>query len=67
MLQVVNDCVEAEAWLREKKQQQDSHPKYATPVLSSAEVLKKTQTLDGYLPFNILSLFTVLGKIKFYS
>ncbi|KAE7997427.1 hypothetical protein FH972_002065 [Carpinus fangiana] len=45
---VVNECVEAEAWLREKKQQQDLLPKYATPVLSSVEVLKKTHTLDGF-------------------
>lgn len=35
--------------MREKKQQQDLLPKYATPVLTSAEVGKKAQTLDGYL------------------
>ncbi|KAK7842696.1 regulator of telomere elongation helicase 1 like protein [Quercus suber] len=44
--QVLNECVEAEAWLREKKLQQDSLPKYVTPVFSSADVLKKTETLD---------------------
>ncbi|KAG6727918.1 hypothetical protein I3842_02G148100 [Carya illinoinensis] len=45
---VVNECVEADAWLREKKQLQDSLPKYASPVLPSADVLKKTQALDGF-------------------
>ncbi|XP_021731972.1 heat shock 70 kDa protein 14-like [Chenopodium quinoa] len=43
---VVNACVEAEAWLREKQQQQDALPKYATPALRSADVLKKTEELD---------------------
>lgn len=41
--------MEAEAWLRERMQLQDSLPKYADPVLSSADVLKKAQALDGYL------------------
>nr|POE50995.1 heat shock 70 kda protein 15 [Quercus suber] len=45
---VLNECVEAEAWLREKKLQQDSLPKYVTPVFSSADVLKKTETLDRF-------------------
>lgn len=45
-LQVLNECVEAEAWLREKKQHQDSLPKHATPVLFSADVRKKAETLD---------------------
>uniref|UniRef100_A0A803LNB5 Uncharacterized protein n=1 Tax=Chenopodium quinoa TaxID=63459 RepID=A0A803LNB5_CHEQI len=43
---VLNACVEAEAWLREKQQQQDALPKYATPALRSADVLKKTEELD---------------------
>ncbi|XP_038898913.1 heat shock 70 kDa protein 15-like [Benincasa hispida] len=43
---VLNECVEAEAWLREKKQHQDSLPKHATPVLFSADVRKKAETLD---------------------
>jgi hypothetical protein len=69
MLQVLNECVEAEAWLREKKQQQDSLPKYATPVLSSVEVLKKTHTLDGYLSYFLyFNLIYLVGKeIEFYS
>lgn len=45
---VLNECVEAEAWLREKKQNQDSLPKHATPVLFSADVRKKAETLDRF-------------------
>ncbi|KAL2493089.1 Heat shock 70 kDa protein 14 [Abeliophyllum distichum] len=45
---VLNECVEAEAWLREKKQQQDALPKYATPVLLSANVRKKAEALDRF-------------------
>ncbi|TYH02012.1 hypothetical protein ES288_A09G104900v1 [Gossypium darwinii] len=45
---VLNECVEAEAWLREKKQQQDQLPKYATPVLLSADVRKKAEALDRF-------------------
>ncbi|GFY97025.1 heat shock protein 91 [Actinidia rufa] len=45
---VLNECVEAEAWLREKKQQQDMLPKYATPVLLSAEIRKKAEALDRF-------------------
>ncbi|GMI82066.1 heat shock protein 91 [Hibiscus trionum] len=45
---VLNECVEAEAWLREKKQQQDQLPKYATPVLLSADVRKKGEALDRF-------------------
>ncbi|CAH2068019.1 unnamed protein product, partial [Thlaspi arvense] len=43
---VLNECVEAEAWLREKKQQQDTLPKYATPALLSADVTSKADALD---------------------
>ncbi|KAG5572635.1 hypothetical protein H5410_062401 [Solanum commersonii] len=43
---VLNECVEAEAWYREKKQQQDALPKYANPVLLSADVRKKAEALD---------------------
>ncbi|KAL6285760.1 hypothetical protein ACE6H2_010150 [Prunus campanulata] len=45
---VLNECVEAEAWLREKKQQQDSLPKYANPVLLSADVRRKAEALDRF-------------------
>ncbi|KAK4754299.1 hypothetical protein SAY87_002403 [Trapa incisa] len=43
---VLNACVEADAWLREKHQQQDSLPKHATPILLSADVRKKAEILD---------------------
>ncbi|KAJ8452037.1 hypothetical protein Cgig2_016618 [Carnegiea gigantea] len=43
---VLNTCVEAEAWLRDKKQQQDALPKHATPVLRSADVRKKAEEVD---------------------
>lgn len=45
---VLNECVEAEAWLREKKQQQDALPKYATPALLSADVRRKAEALDRF-------------------
>lgn len=44
--QVLNECVEAEAWLREKQQHQDTLPKHATPALLSADVRKKAEALD---------------------
>ncbi|GLT52070.1 hypothetical protein SLA2020_254320 [Shorea laevis] len=45
---VLNECVEAEAWLREKKQQQDQLPKHVTPVLLSADVRRKAEALDRF-------------------
>ncbi|CAM8949909.1 unnamed protein product [Rhodiola kirilowii] len=45
---VLNECLEAEAWLREKKQHQDALPKYATPILLSADVRKKAEALDRF-------------------
>jgi len=45
---VVNECGEAEAWLKQKKQQQDALPKYATPVLLSADIKRKTEALDRF-------------------
>ncbi|KZV40816.1 heat shock 70 kDa protein 15-like [Dorcoceras hygrometricum] len=45
---VLNECVQAEAWLREKIQNQDSLPKHATPVLLSADVRKKADALDRF-------------------
>ncbi|CAN1285837.1 Heat shock 70 kDa protein 14 [Linum perenne] len=45
---VLNECGEAEQWLREKQQQQDSLPKYATPALLSADVRKKAEALDRF-------------------
>ncbi|KAL5056915.1 hypothetical protein RYX36_028519 [Vicia faba] len=43
---VLNECGEAENWLREKKQQQSLLPKYATPVLLSADIRKKAEAVD---------------------
>ncbi|KAL7191337.1 hypothetical protein ACSBR2_023419 [Camellia fascicularis] len=45
---VLNECGQAEAWLTEKKQQQDSLPKHATPVLLSADARRKTEALDRF-------------------
>ncbi|GAB2269422.1 hypothetical protein Dimus_004339 [Dionaea muscipula] len=45
---VLNECVEAEAWLREKKQQQDQLPKYATPALLSSDLRKKAEAVDRF-------------------
>lgn len=45
---VVIECTEAEAWLREKSQQQESLPKYATPVFLSSDVKRKAETLDRF-------------------
>jgi hypothetical protein len=46
VLQVINECSEAETWLIEKKQQQDALPKHANPVLLAADLKKKAETLD---------------------
>jgi len=48
MIKVLNECVEAEAWLRGKQQQQDTLPKYATPALLSADVKSKAEALDKF-------------------
>lgn len=45
---VVNECSEAETWLREKKQQQDALPKQANPVLLSSDIKKKAEALDRF-------------------
>ncbi|KAL6495893.1 hypothetical protein OROGR_030456 [Orobanche gracilis] len=45
---VLDECAEVEAWLREKKQHQDTLPKYATPTLLSADVRKKAEALDRF-------------------
>ncbi|KAI3789717.1 hypothetical protein L2E82_02520 [Cichorium intybus] len=43
---VLNDCSEAENWLREKTQQQDALPKHADPVLLSSDIRRKAEALD---------------------
>ncbi|XP_062230936.1 heat shock 70 kDa protein 15-like [Phragmites australis] len=45
---VINECSEAENWLREKKQQQDVLPKHANPVLLVSDLKKKAETLDRF-------------------
>ncbi|XP_042407686.1 heat shock 70 kDa protein 15-like isoform X2 [Zingiber officinale] len=45
---VVSECCEAEAWLREKQQQQDALPKYANPVLLFGDIKRKTEALDEF-------------------
>ncbi|KAL5226720.1 hypothetical protein ABZP36_014985 [Zizania latifolia] len=45
---VINECSEAEAWLREKRQQQDALPKHANPVLLSSDIKKKAETVDRF-------------------
>ncbi|RWW31596.1 hypothetical protein GW17_00003781 [Ensete ventricosum] len=41
-------CSDAEAWMREKQQQQEGLPKFATPVLLSADITRKTEALDRF-------------------
>ncbi|QCE08946.1 heat shock 70 kDa protein 15-like [Vigna unguiculata] len=45
---VLNECVEAENWLREKRHHQDTLPKYASPVLLSADIRKKAEAVDRF-------------------
>ncbi|KAJ0977863.1 hypothetical protein J5N97_013337 [Dioscorea zingiberensis] len=45
-VEVINECTAADAWLREKKQQQEACSKQTTPVLLSADVKRKAETLD---------------------
>lgn len=45
---VLDECVSAEAWLREKRQLQDTLPKYARPVLLTADVRRKTEAVDSF-------------------
>ncbi|KAJ0959884.1 hypothetical protein J5N97_000352 [Dioscorea zingiberensis] len=44
---VFNECTAVEAWLRDKKQQQDALPKYAQPALLSADLRRKAEALDS--------------------
>jgi len=47
--QVINECSEAESWLRDRKQQQDALPKFANPVLLVSDLKKKAETLDRFV------------------
>ncbi len=46
MIKLLDECGEAEAWVRGKLQQKDTLPKYATPALLSADVKSKAEALD---------------------
>jgi heat shock 70kDa protein 4 len=60
---VINECSEAENWLREKKQQQDALPKYANPVMLVSDIKKKAETLDRFVTlFPCLSDFTFIRE-----
>jgi hypothetical protein len=45
-LQVIIECNKAEDWLKEKKRYQEELPKSTNPTLLSAEVKRRTETLD---------------------
>uniref|UniRef100_A0A0D6QZA2 Uncharacterized protein n=1 Tax=Araucaria cunninghamii TaxID=56994 RepID=A0A0D6QZA2_ARACU len=45
---VLNECNDAENWLREKRHQQDLLPKYVNPVLLANDVKRKVETLDRF-------------------
>ncbi|KAH9714510.1 Heat shock 70 kDa protein 14 [Citrus sinensis] len=58
--EVLNECADAEAWVREKKQQQDALPKYAAPVLLLGDVRRKAEALD-----RVGGLYIDVNKRKF--
>ncbi|KAK1307321.1 Heat shock 70 kDa protein 14 [Acorus calamus] len=45
---VVNECLDAHAWLKDKMQQQEALPKYANPAFLSADLKRKAETLDRF-------------------
>lgn len=45
---VVSECSEAESWLYDKRQQQDSLPKHANPIVFVADIRRKTETLNRF-------------------
>jgi heat shock protein 4 len=58
-MQVINQCSEAEVWLREKIQQQDALPKHANPVLLSSDLKKKAETVDRSVDKSLLTPLAV--------
>ncbi|KAH9666143.1 Heat shock 70 kDa protein 14 [Citrus sinensis] len=58
--EVLNECADAEAWVREKKQQQDALPKYAAPVLLLGDVRRKAEALD-----RVSGIYIDLNRRKF--
>lgn len=59
--QVMSECNKAEQWLRERAQQQDSLPKNTDPVLWSHEIKKRTEALDMYRLYHLVSSLFCLG------
>eukprot|EP00252_Welwitschia_mirabilis_P014823 TRINITY_DN32865_c0_g1_i1.p1 TRINITY_DN32865_c0_g1~~TRINITY_DN32865_c0_g1_i1.p1 ORF type:complete len:858 (-),score=185.61 TRINITY_DN32865_c0_g1_i1:424-2997(-) len=47
-LRVISECSDAESWLNAKKQQQDSLPRHADPVLFASDIKRKAETLDRF-------------------
>ncbi|GLJ18034.1 hypothetical protein SUGI_0318230 [Cryptomeria japonica] len=45
---VVNECNDAEQWLKDKRQQQDLLPKHVNPVFLASDVKRKAETLDRF-------------------
>ncbi|KAJ4789187.1 hypothetical protein LUZ62_040433 [Rhynchospora pubera] len=45
---VIKECIEVDRWIREMMQHQDALPKHATPILFSADIRKKAETLDRF-------------------
>ncbi|KAK8937229.1 Heat shock 70 kDa protein 14 [Platanthera zijinensis] len=45
---VIQECSEADSWLREKQQHQGALPKYAAPAFLCADVKKKAEALDRF-------------------
>ncbi|PKA64524.1 Heat shock 70 kDa protein 14 [Apostasia shenzhenica] len=45
---VINECSDAESWLREKQQQQDALPKHTNPALLSADIKRKAESVDRF-------------------
>lgn len=45
---VIDECNKAEAWLKDVSQQQNQLPKTANPVLLTADLKKKAETLDRF-------------------
>jgi heat shock protein 4 len=45
---VLNECSEAEAWLADKLQQQNALPKHAPPVVLTADLKRKAETLNRF-------------------
>lgn len=45
---VVNECNDAEQWLKDKRQQQDLLPKHVNPAFLASDVKRKAEALDRF-------------------